>query len=206
MYLRRKSEWQEILPLVFIAKTPIDKVGIYAYNSYCEDRNCRKNLWKGRGIRMMISTKGRYALRVMLDLAEHNNGEYISLKEISDRQEISRKYLEGIMTALSKAHLVDSSSGKTGGYRLLKPAEEYPVGEILRTVESDMVPVACMGESDMKCARADTCYTMPFWMGLGKVIDHYLDSHTLHDLLEEGRSAHCSCLKAEKPEAESRTE
>ena len=149
---------------------------------------------------MMISTRGRYALRVMLDLAEHDNGEYISLKEIADRQEISRKYLEGIMTALSKAHLVDSSFGKTGGYRLVKPAEEYPVGEILRTVESDMVPVACMGESDMKCAKADTCYTMPFWIGLGKVIDQYLDSHTLKDLLDEGKKAGCSCMKSERQE------
>lgn len=142
---------------------------------------------------MMISTRGRYALRVMLDLAEHNNGEYISLKEIADRQEISRKYLEGIMTVLSKAHLVDSSSGKTGGYRLVKPAEEYPVGDILRTVENDMIPVACMGESETKCTRADKCYTMPFWMGLSRVIDNYLDSHTLKSLLEEGHREHCTC-------------
>lgn len=106
------------------------------------------------------------------------------------------------MTVLSKAHLVDSSSGKTGGYRLVKPAEEYPVGDILRTVENDMIPVACMGESETKCTRADKCYTMPFWMGLSRVIDNYLDSHTLKTLLEEGHREHCTCCTEFQKHAE----
>lgn len=146
---------------------------------------------------MMISTRGRYALRVMLDLAEHGNGEYVSLKEIAERQEISRKYLESIMAILSKAHLVDSSSGKAGGYRLVKQPGEYRTGDILRAVEGDVAPVACICATEPKCTRAEQCATLPFWIGLGEVIDDYLDKHTLEDLVEEGAlKGQCYC-KAE---------
>ena len=142
---------------------------------------------------MMISTRGRYALRVMLDLAERGDGEYVSLKEIAERQEISRKYLESIMTTLSKAHLVDSSSGKTGGYRLVKEPEKYRVGDILRAVEGDMAPVACLCDTEPKCTRSDRCFTLPFWKGLADVIDEYLDRHTLAELVTEGHMSREHC-------------
>jgi Rrf2 family protein len=141
---------------------------------------------------MMISTKGRYALRVMADMAEHNTGEFIPLKEITDRQGISLKYLESIMSILSKGHLVESASGKGGGYRLIKSPEQYRVGDILRLTEGSLAPVACLCTDTKKCDVTQDCYTLPFWQGLGDTINQYLDSHTLADLITQGKGSNCS--------------
>ena len=115
---------------------------------------------------MMISSKGRYALRVMLDLAEQGSNKYISLKDIAERQDISRKYLESIMTELSKNELVESAIGKTGGYKLKRAPENYKVGEILYAAEGELTPVSCLAKDGKKCDRGDSCYTYPFWLGL----------------------------------------
>lgn len=133
---------------------------------------------------MMISTKGRYALRVMLDIALQPQGEHISLKAISQRQEVSMKYLEAIVSNMGKAGLVDSFRGKNGGYRLNRLPSEYTVGEILRAAEGEIVSVGCLGEGKKGCDRADTCLTLPFWKKLDEVVDSYLESVTLQDILE----------------------
>lgn len=133
---------------------------------------------------MMISTKGRYALRVMLDIALQPQGEHISLKAISQRQEVSMKYLEAIVSNMGKAGLVDSFRGKNGGYRLNRLPSEYTVGEILRAAEGEIVSVGCLGEGKTGCDRADTCLTLPFWKKLDEVVDSYLESVTLQDILE----------------------
>lgn len=135
---------------------------------------------------MIISTKGRYGLRVMLDLAQHKEGEFISLKSIAERQEISMKYLEGIVAALNKAGLVASQRGKDGGYRLTRPADDYTVGEIVRATEGGLAPVACpeCEEGRSGCGRADTCLTLPIWRRLDFIINGYLDSLSLTDALE----------------------
>ncbi len=133
---------------------------------------------------MMISTKGRYALRVMLDLAEHNNGEYIPLKDIAGRQNISVKYLENILSALSRARMVDAARGKGGGYRLCKPASAYSAGEIVRLAEGGMAPVSCLKDGSRGCEQSANCLTLPLWEGLDRVVSEYLDSVALTDLLE----------------------
>lgn len=130
----------------------------------------------------LVSTKGRYALRVMLDLADRNDGEAVPLKEIAERQELSLKYLESIMPALKESGLVISTAGKGGGYRLAKPASEYTVGEILKVSEDQIAPVACLNEGFV-CTRADTCKTLPMWRKLDSVISDYLDTVKLTDLL-----------------------
>lgn len=132
---------------------------------------------------MMVSTKGRYALKVMLDLATCPREEYISLKAISERQAISMKYLEAIVASLSKAELVESLRGKTGGYRLNKPLDAYRVGDILRAAEGELSVSNCMAE-DGGCEKAGECLTMPLWRELDKIVSNYLDSVTLKDLLE----------------------
>ena len=132
---------------------------------------------------MMVTTKGRYALRVMLDLADNMGGEYITLKDIADRQEISEKYLESIISALSKAGFVSSLRGKGGGYKLTKKPEEYTVGSILRLVEGSIAPVSCVEKSPKGCNKANACRALPLWQGLEKVIDDYLDSKTLADIM-----------------------
>lgn len=132
---------------------------------------------------MMISTKGRYALRVMLDLAEHNRGQYIPLKDIAQRQNISVKYLENILASLSRAELVDAARGKGGGYRLTKPLEEYPAGEIIRLAEGSLAPVSCLKDDGHGCENADHCLSLPLWEGLEKVVADYLNRYTLADLL-----------------------
>ena len=134
---------------------------------------------------MMISTKGRYALRVMLDLAEHNTGVYIPLKDIARRQEISVKYLENILASLSRVELVDASRGKGGGYRLSKPPAEYSAGEIIRMAEGGLSPVACLKNGGQGCERAGSCLTLPLWQGLDRVVSDYLDRFSLADLLEK---------------------
>lgn len=132
---------------------------------------------------MMVSTKGRYALKVMLDLATCPREEYISLKAISERQAISMKYLEAIVASLSKAELVESLRGKTGGYRLNKSLDAYRVGDILRAAEGELSVSNCMAEEG-GCEKAGECLTMPLWRELDKIVSNYLDSVTLKDLLE----------------------
>lgn len=133
---------------------------------------------------MLISSKGRYALRVLLDLAENSNGTLIPLKDIAARQNISQKYLESIMTLLSKNDFVEAMHGKGGGYRLCKAPEEYSVGDILRLTEGTLAPVACLEEHAKICERADSCKTLPLWTGLNHVISDYLDHISLTDILK----------------------
>ena len=132
---------------------------------------------------MLISTKGRYALRVMIDLAEHRSGEFISLKEIAQRQEISEKYLESIIRTLVKAKVVESLRGKGGGYRLTKNPEQYTVGSILRLTEESLAPVACLEQNPIECSRMSECRTLPMWRKLNTMINDYFDGITLADLV-----------------------
>ena len=132
---------------------------------------------------MNITSRGRYALRVMLDLAQHPEEGYISLKTIAERQLISMKYLEAIAAALKKAGLVDSSRGKDGGYALLRAPEEYSVGEILRCMEDTLAPVACIRAGGVECEKAAACLTLPMWQELDELTNAYLDTVTLRDIL-----------------------
>ena len=131
---------------------------------------------------MKISTKGRYALRVMIDLAVNDKGDYVSLKDISNRQEVSLKYLEQIMAMLNKAGYVKSTRGNNVGYRLAKSPEEYKVGDILRKTEGDLAPIACVNGEE--CGKRENCKTFKFWQGLDNVINEYVDSKTLADLIK----------------------
>lgn len=132
---------------------------------------------------MLISTKGRYALRVMIDLAEHQAEGFIPLKVIAQRQDISEKYLESIIKQMVKAKLVSGLRGKGGGYRLTKAPEQYTVGSILRITEDSIAPVACLEPGSEACPRAAECRTRSLWRGLDKVINDYLDDFTLADLM-----------------------
>ncbi len=132
---------------------------------------------------MKISTKGRYALRVMIDLAINSNANYISLKDIAARQEISNKYLEQIIAMLNKAGYLETARGNSGGYRLAKQAKEYRIGDILRATEGDLTPIYCLTEEG-ECSRKEDCKTHSFWKGLDKVINEYVDSKTLEDLIK----------------------
>ena len=134
---------------------------------------------------MKISTKGRYALRIMADLASHNNGEYIRLKDISERQAVTVKYMEQIMPLLTKAGYVKSYRGNNGGYMLARNPEEDTAGEILRTVEGSLAPIPCIEDHPNRCPRKEICSTLSFWEGLGKVVDQYVDSVTLADFIRE---------------------
>ena len=135
---------------------------------------------------MLISTKGRYALRIMIDLAEHQTDEFISLREIAQRQEISEKYLESIIRMLVKAKVVDSLRGKGGGYRLNKTPDQYTVGSILQLTEESLAPVSCLEKNADPCPRSGWCRTLNLWQGLDKVIHDYLESVTIADLMEQG--------------------
>ena len=134
---------------------------------------------------MKISTRGRYALRMMLDLAENQGSGVVALKDIAARQDISKKYLEQIIPVLNRAGLLQTSRGFQGGYRLAKDPADYTVGEILRAAEGGLSPVACLEEEPNTCPRAASCATLPVWAGLYKAINTYLDSITLQDLLEQ---------------------
>ncbi|MBQ9330890.1 MAG: Rrf2 family transcriptional regulator [Oscillibacter sp.] len=136
---------------------------------------------------MKISTKGRYALRLMMDVAEHDGEGYVSLKDAAERQGISLKYLEQIAGVLSKAGLLHSGRGAQGGYRLAKPPESYSVGSILRLTEGNLAPVACLEGPENLCQRCGECPTLDFWTGLYAVVNDYIDRYTLADLLEEQR-------------------
>ncbi|MBQ7917069.1 MAG: RrF2 family transcriptional regulator [Firmicutes bacterium] len=132
---------------------------------------------------MIISTRGRYALRVMLDLAENGGDDYIAMKKIAERQGISLKYLERILPVLTQNEIIEGVQGKGGGYRLTRKPEEYKIGEILRLTEGDLAPVSCL-ECDAKpCERSGECRTLPMWTKLHDMIGDYLDSVTLADLL-----------------------
>ena len=131
---------------------------------------------------MTVSTRGRYALRVMVDLAEHGGEGFIPLKEISERQNISQKYLESIMTSLSNAGLVEGAHGKGGGYRLCREPDKYKVSEILRVTEGTLAPVACLKPGAAPCELADRCRTLPMWKELNCVINNFFDSYTVADL------------------------
>lgn len=133
---------------------------------------------------MMISTKGRYALRVMIDICEHNTGDYIPLKDIAARQEISEKYLESIISVLSKADVLDGLRGKGGGYRLTRKPEEYSVGEIIRLVEGPIAPVSCLESEKNKCDRTSCCSALPMWTKLNSMINDFLDGISLKQLID----------------------
>ncbi len=138
---------------------------------------------------MRISTKGRYALRVMIDLAVNDKGEFIALKDISARQNITIKYLEQIVTVLNKAGFLRSMRGNNGGHRLARAPKDYVVGDILRVMEGNLSPVECAAkESGGECPLSDNCVTLSFWQGLDKVVNDYVDKFTLEDLVVQYRS------------------
>ena len=132
---------------------------------------------------MNVTSKGRYALQIMIDLAQHRDEGYISLKTISDRTQLSMKYLEMIVGNLKKAELVDSTRGKEGGYKLNKTPGEYSIGEILRCIEDNLAPVACIKEGEIQCDRSGACLTVPMWKELDDITNAYLDTVSLEDLL-----------------------
>ena len=132
---------------------------------------------------MNVTTRGRYALRVMLDLAQHGGSGFVSLKTVAERQDISMKYLEAIVCELKKNGLLESGRGKEGGYRLSRTPEDYSVGEILRVLEDNLAPVACIKAGSVDCAHAGECMTLPMWRELDELTNAYLDRVTLQDLL-----------------------
>lgn len=133
---------------------------------------------------MMISTKGRYALRMLVDLAQHKNDGFIALKDIAERQGISKKYLEQIVSILNKPEILKKNRGYQGGYMLAQPPECYTVGDILRMTEGGLSPVACLSQDEITCERASYCETLFVWEGLYKTINEYLDGITLQDILD----------------------
>lgn len=131
----------------------------------------------------MISTRGRYALRVMIDLALNGDNGYVPMKDVASRQNLSLKYLEQILPNLTKNKMVEGVQGKGGGYRLTKEPSEYLIGDILRVTEKDLAPVSCLSDGAGECARRAECKTISFWEGLNNVINEYIDGVTLADLL-----------------------
>ena len=129
---------------------------------------------------MFISTKGRYALRVMVDLAEHQDEGFVPLKEIAQRQEISEKYLEAVLKVLVRGRIL---RGKGGGYKLGKPPEQYKVGTILRLTEGELAPVACLESHALPCSRAAQCRTLPMWEKFDQVVTEFFDGYTIADLM-----------------------
>ena len=134
---------------------------------------------------MKISTKGRYALRLLLDLGEHRGDGFISLKEIAERQGISKKYLEQIIPILNRTNVLRTNRGAQGGYMLARTPDKYTVGEILRLTEGSLAPVACLEQEPNLCERQESCATLPVWQGLYRVIIEYLDGITLQDILDQ---------------------
>lgn len=135
---------------------------------------------------MMISTRGRYALRVMIDLAQQHNNSYVPLRDIAERQCISEKYLEAVIKALVAEDLLSGMRGKGGGYKLTKDPAEYTIGSILRLTEGTLAPVSCLdcSGSDVECERSNNCLTLPLWKKLNFVVNDYLDSITLVDIID----------------------
>ncbi len=137
---------------------------------------------------MKVSTKGRYALRLMVDLALCDTSEYTSLRDVAQRQEVSMKYMEQIVSQLTKAGFLHSVRGPQGGYKLARQPRQYTAGEILRVTEGSLAPISCLDVTPNPCARADQCSTLPFWEGLYVQIMDYVNSITLEELVEEERN------------------
>jgi Rrf2 family protein len=140
-----------------------------------------------RKMEMMVSTKGRYALTVMTDIARNSNGNYVSLADISERENLSMKYLESIIAILNKGGLLESLRGKNGGYRLAREPRDYNISEILLLTEGTLAPVNCIMQEGVQCEKAATCSTLPLWAGLDKVIENYLSDITLEDIITGNR-------------------
>ena len=136
---------------------------------------------------MMVSTKGRYALTVMVDLAKLSDGGYVSLSDIAERENLSMKYLESIISILNKGGMLQSLRGKNGGYRLAREPKEYNISEILLLTEGTLAPVNCIMQEGVQCDKAATCSTLPLWAGLDKVIENYLGTITLEDIITGNR-------------------
>ncbi len=136
---------------------------------------------------MMVSTKGRYALTVLVDLARHQDDGYVSLSDIASRENLSMKYLESIISILNKGGMLNSLRGKNGGYRLARIPSEYNINEILLLTEGTLAPVNCIMQDGVLCDKAATCSTLPLWAGLDKVIDDYLSKITLEDVITGNR-------------------
>lgn len=134
---------------------------------------------------MKISTKGRYAVRMLLDLAQHKENGFIALKDIAERQEISKKYLEQIVPVLNRSDILLANRGSQGGYKLAKTPDKYTVGMILRLTEGSIAPVACLENDPNECPRSGECPTLFIWKGLNDVIANYLDGITLQDILDK---------------------
>ena len=143
---------------------------------------------------MKISTKGRYALRMLLDLAIYGADGFVALKDIAERQNISKKYLEQIVPLLNKSNMLKTNRGYQGGYMLSKAPSEYTVGEVLRITEGSLCPVACLQYSPNDCPRAGECITLPVWEGLYKAITDYLDGITLQDIIDNSPQAPDFCI------------
>ena len=141
---------------------------------------------------MKISTKGRYALRMLIDLAERQNDGYVALKDIAARQNISKKYLEQIIPVFNKSDILKTNRGFQGGYRLARTPDKYTVGEILRLTEGSLAPVACLESDPNQCERVADCATLPVWQGLYSVICEYLDGITLQDILDRQHERYSS--------------
>ncbi|MBQ8509403.1 MAG: RrF2 family transcriptional regulator [Clostridia bacterium] len=140
---------------------------------------------------MTITTKGRYALRVMIDLAQHGDGSYIPLKTVAERQGLPQKYLEHIFRLLVQNHIVEGVHGRGGGYCLTRKPEEYTVGEILRLAEGDFAPISCLECGAEPCERAGECRTVSMWKNLQGMIEGYLDGITIRDLMSDANNTNC---------------
>lgn len=138
-------------------------------------------------VNLKISTKGRYALRLLVDLAQHQNGGFMALKDIAERQNISKKYLEQIVPVLARGGILRTTRGFQGGYMLAKSPDSVTVGAILRLTEGSLAPVACLENDPIMCERSAVCATLPVWQGLYKVISEYLDGITLQDIIDQQR-------------------
>lgn len=141
---------------------------------------------------MTVSTKGRYALRMLLDLAEHQENGYIALKDIAMRQNISKKYLEQIVPVLNRSDILKTNRGYQGGYRLAKSPNKYTVGMILRLTEGSLAPIPCVEQDPIECKRSADCAMLPVWKGLNQVIQEYLDGITLQDILDQQRDRYAN--------------
>ena len=182
IYLTDNKYFRLLLIIPRAQPSLFDLLAIIAYNLSRFTDNYQVQL-KG-GETMKISTKGRYALRMMLDLAEHQQDGFVALKDIAARQNISKKYLEQIVPILNKSNFLQANRGFQGGYRLVNAPRDYTVGSILRLTEGNLTPVACLDFNPVGCERRDECITLPLWQGLSKVIADYLDNITLQDILD----------------------
>ena len=147
----------------------------------------RKNGKERRALGMMVSTKGRYALTVMVDLARNEGDGYVSLSDIAERENLSMKYLESIISILNKGGMLKSLRGKNGGYKLAREPQDYNISEILLLTEGTLAPVNCIMQDGVQCDKAATCSTLPLWAGLDKAIEDYLGAITLEDIISGNR-------------------